>query len=134
MTTYRRFKDVLAESLRDPKLRAEWDRTALAREVSIWLLRYRKDHHLTQTELAELLGWKQSAIARLESGEHEPSVSTLHHLIARLGTRARIDIQPEGVTLHFFGRRRRSQPVVIDEVRPEGSPVRWPPKRVLQPA
>ena len=79
MTTYRRFRDVLAESLQDPAVRAEWDRTALARDVAIWLLRYRRDHKLTQKELADLLAWKQPAVARLESGEHEPSLSTLHH-------------------------------------------------------
>jgi len=119
MTTYCRFKDVLAESLRNPAVRAEWDRTALAREVSIWLLRYRKDRNLTQTDLAELLGWRQPAVARLESGEHEPSVSTLHHLIERLGTRARIDIQPEGVALRFLGRRRPSAPVLGNRAGPE---------------
>lgn len=106
MTTYRRFNDVLAESLQNPEIRAEWDRTALARDVSVWLLRYRRDHDLTQTELAELLGWKQPAVARLESGEHEPSLSTLHHLIERLGTRARIDIEPEGIVVRFVGRAR----------------------------
>ena len=106
MTTYRRFNDVLAESLQNPEIRAEWDRAALARDVSVWLLRYRRDHNLTQTELAELLGWKQPAVARLESGEHEPSLSTLHHLIERLGTRARIDIDPEGIVLRFVGRAR----------------------------
>jgi len=106
MKTYRRFKDILAEALQNPEVREEWDRTALAREVSIWLLQYRRDHNLTQTELAQLLGWKQPAVARLESGEHEPSVSTLHHLIERLGARARIDIQPEGVALHFLRRPR----------------------------
>ena len=106
MKTYRRFKDILAEALQNPEVREEWDRTAVAREVSIWLLQYRRDHNLTQTELAQLLGWKQPAVARLESGEHEPSVSTLHHLIERLGARARIDIQPAGVELHFLGRPR----------------------------
>jgi transcriptional regulator with XRE-family HTH domain len=106
MTTYRRFKDVLAESLQNPEIRAEWDRTALAREVSIWLLRYRKENKLTQQELADLLDWKQPAVARLESGEHEPSISTLHHLIDRLGTKAKISIEPERVALQFVGRTR----------------------------
>ena len=117
MTTYRRFKDVLAESLKNPAVRAEWARTALGREVSIWLLRYRKDHNLTQTELADLLGWKQAAVARLESGEHEPSLSTLHHLIERLGARARIEIDAEGVALHFIGRPRRLQPGIVKELK-----------------
>ena len=101
MTTYRRFKDVLADQLQDPKVRAEWDRTALARDVAIWLLRYRRDHKLSQRELANVLGWKQSAVARLESGEHEPSLLTIRHLVEHLGSRARIDIDAEGYAVHF---------------------------------
>jgi transcriptional regulator with XRE-family HTH domain len=107
MTTYRSFKDVLDDQLEDPEVRAEWDRTALARQVSIWLLRYRRDHGLSQRELANLLGWKQPAVARLESGEHEPSLSTLRHMVERLGSRVRIDIEPEGYAMHILTRHRR---------------------------
>ena len=120
MTTYRSFKDVLARSLQNPEIRAEWDRTALARDVSIWLLRYRKDHNLTQTELADLLDWKQPAVARLERGEHEPSISTLHHLIDRLGSKAKISIEPDRVVLQFVGRTRplRRRTRLVSRLRP----------------
>jgi transcriptional regulator with XRE-family HTH domain len=101
MSNNRPFQDVLEGALRDPETRAEWDRTQLARDVSIWLLRYRRDHELTQIELAKQLGWKQPVIARLESGEHEPSITTLQRLVERLGTRATIEIRPERVEVHF---------------------------------
>jgi transcriptional regulator with XRE-family HTH domain len=110
MTTHRSFKEVLKDSLQDPETRAEWDRTQLARDVSIWLLQYRKKHRLTQTELAERLGWKQPVVARLESGEHEPSIGTLHHLVERLGAAARVEIDPQSVHLRFFKRPRRVRP------------------------
>lgn len=100
-TTYRSFKEVLQESLEDPETRAEWDRTQLAQDVSLWLLRYRKDHGLTQTELAESLGWKQPVVARLESGEHEPTITTLQHLVSTLGTTAKLEIGPTGVAVRF---------------------------------
>jgi len=45
------------------------------------VLDYRVEHKLTQTALAELLGMRQPHIARLEAGDHEPSLATL----ARLG-------------------------------------------------
>jgi transcriptional regulator with XRE-family HTH domain len=106
MTSYRRFRDVLDESLQDSEVRAEWDRTAIARDVSIWLLRYRRDHGLTQQELAAILEWKQSAVARLESGEHEPSLSTLRHLVDRLGATARIEIESDRIAVQFMRRRR----------------------------
>lgn len=101
MSNYRPFQDVLEDALKDPETRAEWDRTQLARDVSIWLLRYRRDHQLTQVELARQLGWKQPVIARLERGEHEPSIATLRHLVERLGTRATIEIRPDRVEVHF---------------------------------
>ena len=39
MAAYRSFDEVLEDALQDPQTRAEWDRTQLARDVSIWLLR-----------------------------------------------------------------------------------------------
>jgi transcriptional regulator with XRE-family HTH domain len=105
-------KDVLAEALLDPETRAEWERTQLARDVSIWLLGYRRDHRLTQVELAKTLGWKQSVVARLESGEHEPSLATLRHLVEQLGASARIDLHSDGgVAVRFTGPRRRGAAV-----------------------
>jgi transcriptional regulator with XRE-family HTH domain len=109
MTTYGPFQEVLAEVLEhDPDLRAEWDRTQLAREVAIWLVRYRKQHGLTQSQLARDLGWQQPVVARLESGEREPSIATLRHLVERLGFSATIEIDPEQVHVRFIRRRRHS--------------------------
>src|SRR5437870_5294103 len=133
MSTYVPFEEVLAEDLQDPEERAEWDRTQLARDVAAWLLLYRKRHGLTQTQLAEQLGWRQSVVARLESGEREPSIATLHHLVERLGARARIDIRPERVALHFLGRPRRVPRVLANDVRSKRSAVRRSSARVPQP-
>jgi transcriptional regulator with XRE-family HTH domain len=107
---YVSLNEVLDEALQDPETRAEWDRTQLARDVSIWLLGYRRDHGLTQTELAKRLGWKQPVVARLESGDHEPSLATLRHLVEQLGASARIDIHADGAVAVRFSRspRRRS--------------------------
>lgn len=100
--------EVLDEALQDPETRAEWERTQLARDVSIWLLGYRRDRGLTQVALAKLLGWKQSVVARLESGEHEPSLPTLRHLVGQLGASARIDLHSDGgVAVRFTSPRRR---------------------------
>jgi len=134
MTTYRKFNDVLAESLQNPEIREEWDRTALARDVSVWLLKYRHDHNLTQTQLAQLLGWKQPAVARLESGEHEPSVSTLYHVIARLGCKARISIAREGVELRFIGRPRSVRAINPRRGTPALANRQWSRPRELQKA
>ncbi len=93
-TSMRTVDEVLERQLRDPAFRAEWERTAVARAVALAVLRYRTDRGLSQRKLAELLGWKQPAVARLELGEHEPSVATLRHLAEKLGLEIALTIAP----------------------------------------
>ena len=90
------FREVLAGDLKDPTFRAEWARTALARPVAIAIVRYRVDHKLSQTALAKRLGMRQPHIARLELGEHNPSVEMLQRLSAALGLRFIVDVAPAG--------------------------------------
>lgn len=91
--------DVLAEALKNEDFRREWERTALARAVAIRLVEYRAEHGLSQRALAAKLGMKQPAIARLELGEHTPSIETLVRLSRGLGMRFRLDITPEELAL-----------------------------------
>ena len=81
----------------NPAIRHEVERTALANAVAIRVIEYRADHDLSQTQLARQLGMHQSAIARLEAGDHEPSLSTLARLAKGLGTSFGINITPDGV-------------------------------------
>jgi ribosome-binding protein aMBF1 (putative translation factor) len=91
--------EVLHEQLADPEFHDEWDRTALARAVAERLVTYRAKRELTQTGLARLLMMQQPAIARLESGEHTPSLDTLWRLASRLGIEFHIDITAQGVAI-----------------------------------
>lgn len=70
---------------RDPEARERWERTALARAVAIAVIRYRTEHGLSQRALAKQLGMPQPHVARLELGEHNPSVETLQRLAQGLG-------------------------------------------------
>jgi len=87
---------VLEEELRDPAFREEWERTALARAVALGVVRYRAQRVLSQRKLAEALGWKPAQVARLEQGDHTPSIDTLLHLSRRLGLRFALSIGPAG--------------------------------------
>jgi transcriptional regulator with XRE-family HTH domain len=91
--------DVLAEALQNAEVRAQWEQTRLARDVALWLVRHRGEHGLTQSALAQQLGWKQPVVARLERGDHEPSMATLQHLVRTLGGSARISIDGDNVRL-----------------------------------
>ena len=95
----KRHEEVLAEHLKDPEFRAEWERTQLAHAVALRLIAYRVEHGLTQTDLARRVGLKQPAIARLEAGDHEPSLATLSRLSRGLGIEFHIDITPDELRL-----------------------------------
>jgi DNA-binding XRE family transcriptional regulator len=90
------WRDVLGDLLTDPELAAEWERTAVARAVAIWLCRYRAEHGLTQQQLADRVGMKQAAIGRLELGETEPRVTTLLRLAAALGEALVLEVDGTG--------------------------------------
>ena len=63
--------------LKDPEAKDRWEKMAMARVVAIAVIRYRAKHGLSQMALARKLGVPRSYIARLELGEHNPSVETL---------------------------------------------------------
>jgi transcriptional regulator with XRE-family HTH domain len=94
------FRTVLEEELRDPEFRAIWERLAPARAVANRVVGYRIDHGLTQTALARKLGMSQPAVARLEDGEHLPSIETLVRLAERLGMSFQVEIRPAGTAEH----------------------------------
>lgn len=84
----------LAEDLRDPEFQREWDRTAVARAVALKVLTYRTDHGLSQRALAKRLGVTQPQVARLEAGEHNPTIDTLARLAQTLDVEFAIDVHP----------------------------------------
>ena len=74
------------EALKDPKLRAEYDKL----QPQFAILRARIEKRLTQEELAKKIGTKQSVISRLESGRANPSVAFLKKLAQALNSHLEI--------------------------------------------
>lgn len=68
---------VLARERQDPAFREQWERGALARRIALEVSHYRATHSLSQRELADQLGMEQSQVARMETGEHNPSLDLL---------------------------------------------------------
>lgn len=87
-------EQVLTEELRDPEFQRGWDRTAVARAVALKVLTYRTDHRLSQRALAKKLDMTQPQLARLEAGEHNPTINTLARLAQTLDIEFAIDIHP----------------------------------------
>ena len=88
-------EQVLANDLRDPEFRAEWERTALARWLAVEVAHYRAQHGLSQRQLAERLGVSQPDVARMEMGEHTPTIDRLIRVSKGLDLELMIDIRPK---------------------------------------
>jgi ribosome-binding protein aMBF1 (putative translation factor) len=88
-------EEVLARDLQDPEFRAEWERTAVARWLAVEVAHYRAVHRLSQRQLADLLGVHQSDVARMESGEHNPTLDRLIRVAKGLDIELMIDIRPQ---------------------------------------
>ena len=95
------------KDMADPAYRAEHDRSRFANEVAVRVVRYRAEHEMSQSAFGRLVGMRQPHVARLESGDHEPSLSTLARLSAALGIDFTLTVTPAGVEL----RGERVKPV-----------------------
>lgn len=74
------------------KRRAKWDEAQFANEVAAMVLAFREEGGLTQTQLGDMIGMKQSAVARLERGDNPPTVGTLVRLSTLKGLSFQLDI------------------------------------------
>ena len=82
--------EFIRKSLKDPKLKAEYDRLQPEFAVINALLAARRDRGITQDVLAKKMGTKQSVISRLESGRANPSVAFLQKLATALNSHLEI--------------------------------------------
>lgn len=88
------FKDLKAELLQNPEVRAEYERLRPEFELAETIIAARAAQGLTQAELATRMETSQSQIARLESGRVLPSIRTWQRLAAATGTRPKFTLEP----------------------------------------
>ncbi len=100
--------EVLAQQLRNPEFRAEWERTAPARAVASKVIAYRAQNGLSQSALAGQIGMSQPAVARLERGDHNPTVDTLMRLASALDVEFVLDIAPAKKDRKLVTKRART--------------------------
>ena len=77
--------DLEKELLADPKVKKEYDHLAPRYAVISEVIAARLKKGLTQKDVAEKLGTKQSAIARLEGGNINPSLEFLQKIAQAMG-------------------------------------------------
>lgn len=94
----RRIKDDLDKTLEkilkeDPSFQGKLDEAEQAWDIALQLFDIRKKMGLTQTELAKLVGTKQSNIARIESADYTGyTLKTLEKVTKALKARLEIKI------------------------------------------
>jgi transcriptional regulator with XRE-family HTH domain len=88
------WKAFLNEELKDPELRAEYEAIEPEFEIVRIMLIARRNAGLTQTQLAAKTGIDQNDISRIETGEANPSLSTLKRLAAGMGMKLKLEFLP----------------------------------------
>lgn len=87
---HRDFNDFLQGSLKNPKIKAEYDKLQPEFAMIQAVIDARVKKGVTQKELAQKIGTKQSVISRLESGRANPSVAFLKKLAQALNSHLEI--------------------------------------------
>ncbi len=87
------WKDVKKELLKDPQVAQEYEKLKPKYQLISELIRVRIKKGLSQKELANKIGTKQSAIARVESGNANPSIEFLEKMTKAMDSRLVIQIK-----------------------------------------
>lgn len=85
------FKNYLAQQMEDPAFAAEYEAQRPEYEAIRAVIASRLACNMTQKELAEKTGIRQSNISRIENGSASPTIDTLARIAAGLGKQLKID-------------------------------------------
>ena len=86
-------KRYLNKQLENPEFAAEWERQRPEREYIKAIIAARLEQNMTQKELAERAGIRQSNISRIENGNCSPSVATLQQIADGVGKTLHIEFR-----------------------------------------
>jgi len=87
------FNKYLKEQLKNDKFRKEYEKLEPEYQIMKAITLKREQEGLTQKELAEKVGTRQSAISRLESGTYNPSLKFLKKVSKALGVRLELKLK-----------------------------------------
>lgn len=87
------FREYLKQQMEDPEFAAEYEAMRPEYEAIRALIAARIETGMTQKQLAEKTGIRQSNISRIESGTSSPTVDTLARIAAGLGKKLKIEFQ-----------------------------------------
>lgn len=85
------FREHLDKELKDKEFKKSFEKLEPEYKIKRMLIEARIEKNLTQKELAELIGTKQSNISRLECGTYNPSIKFLQKIANSLGKELEIN-------------------------------------------
>ncbi len=84
--------ELLEEELKDPEFAQAWEETEIEYQIKKMLIQARIDSRMTQKELAEKSGIRQSNISRIEKGMCMPTIPTLCEIAKSYGKKLKIEM------------------------------------------
>lgn len=85
------FRNYLDQQKKNPEFAAEYEAMRPEYEAIRAVIAARLESRMTQKELAEKTGIRQSNISRIESGVSSPTVETLARIASGLGKQLKIE-------------------------------------------
>ena len=90
---FRDFNEIKKELLRDPEVKKEYDRLEPKFDLIRSIIEKRIEKNISQEELANRMGTKQSALSRFESGNYNPSLSFMQKVAQALDSKLEIKLR-----------------------------------------
>jgi DNA-binding XRE family transcriptional regulator len=90
-----KWDEVKKELLKDPEVFEEYNKLQPLYEIISKLIEIRIKKNVTQKELAQLLGTKQSAISRIENGTYMPSLKLIKRIAEILDYDVKLELVPK---------------------------------------
>ena len=87
------FREHLNEQMKNPNFAREYNALGPEYEIIRQIIKARAEQNITQKELANKIGIKQSNISRLESGNYNPSLDFLQKVAEGLGKQLHIELR-----------------------------------------
>jgi predicted transcriptional regulator len=87
-----KWDDAKKKILQNEEVRQELKNNAAEYKIIEEIITARQEKNLTQKDLAELVGTRQSNISRLESGNYNPTLEFLHKIARAIGKELEIRI------------------------------------------
>lgn len=90
---FRDFNDIKKELLSDPEVKKEYDRLGPKFDLIRSIIEKRIEKNISQEELANRMGTKQSALSRFESGSYNPSLAFMQKVAQALDSKLEIRLR-----------------------------------------